>query len=400
MKQSLYWRCLIAFFIFLWVVYVPKNGISSDIPDEIHRGKSQEKRGSITFIMGEDKTPVNRFYTKAAYYYRHDETDQTEFVETSLRSLTGVRDYLEENPPANGSPWGVINIVAHGNEWSGLGIPIFPGGERTTKDSLTAAIESGNFPPLNNDVIDAESEIRIQGCALGLNRAFLALIGKVFGGEDLQRPIVRSCRYFISYQTTESNGQISYCAQYLTDFWYAFYRSGYRPCDICLARRLRQRYPDADMNWREALKRTQPRYAGDIFHYTFDLPVKWIAIYPDKESCPDIRKKKDQQNWLNTQAELQLYINDVGIPIDYFEWRIRNIKYKCDDGTLKPAIKATGKCTILCVLKALTESDSTNSAHRRPLRPSITDTMYYTSVIPTEATELPFAENLECPTKP
>ncbi len=369
----------IVLFAFLCAVSAPKREICNDRADSISHGENpypvvEQKRDSITFIMGNSE---NGFYANAAYYYRHNKTDRTEYVETSLRTLIEVRDYLKNNPPAGGKKWGVINIVVHGNEWTGLGIPVFPGGERATRESLAAAVESGAFCPPDQGVVDSKTEIRIHGCALGRDHTLLKLISRAFGGNEeyLQVPVVRSCRYFISYETTENNGEITHCHEYLTDFWYAFYRAGCRPGDIRLADQLRHRYPDADINWRDALKRTLPRYVGDNFHLTFNLPFKWTVIYPDAKSRPDIREKKYGQKWLNSQIEFRQYVDSLNIPADYFEWTIQKVRYKCDDGTFKPAIEAIGRCTILCVLKTLTEPES----NRIPLRPLITDTKYYGS---------------------
>ena len=49
------------------------------------------------------------------------------------------------------------------------------------------------------------------------------------------------------------------------------------------------------------------------------------------------------------------------------------------DGTLKPAIRASGKCTVLCVLKAITEPDPLNPNRARSLMPSFSDPLYFGS---------------------
>lgn len=345
-----------------------------------------QERESVTFIMGEDSDLENPFYSKATNYYRYSQTDRTEYVVTSCHSLLKVSDYLKNNPPSNNDPWGVINIVAHSNEWSGLGVPIIPCGSRTTTESIMAAIESGKFLPLSNNIVDAQTEIRIHGCALGRDQELLTMISKAFGGHDAdsQRPVVRSCRYFLFYEITQHKGQVIDCKQYMSDFWYAFYRTGYRPGDIRLSNQLHQRYPNVDMDWRDALTRTKPRWLGDSFHYTFKVPIKWVVTYPDPDYRPDLTRENDQQIWINEQAELQEYLHNFGIPIDCFEWRFKNIDYTYDDGTKEAAIEAAGNCAVLCVLKVLTVPDSNNPANRQPLYPLITDNAYYRTEIPVE----------------
>jgi len=379
--RKLVWLVIIIAFIaaILALRDLPINGNR----DDLNFVRSQE-RESIAFIMGEDSNPENLFYAKATDYYRYSQTDRTEYVITSCRSLVEVRNYLKNNPPSNNHPWGVINIVAHSNEWSGLGVPIIPGGKRTTTESLMAAIESGRFLALANNIVDAQTEIRIHGCALGRDQELLTTVSKAFGGDDidLQRPVVRSCRYFLFYETTRHKGQLVGCKQYMSDFWYAFYRTGYRPGDIRLSNQLRQRYPEVDMDWRDALTRTKPRWLGDSFHYTFRVPIKWIVTYPDPDSRPDLTKKGDQQAWINEQTELQQYLDDFGIPIDCFRWRFKNIDYTYDDGPKEAAIRAVGNCTVLCVLKVLTVPDLNDPTNRQPLSPSVTDNVYYEAEIP------------------
>jgi hypothetical protein len=155
------------------------------------------------------------------------------------------------------------------------------------------------------------------------------MIGKAFsgGGQNLQCPMVRSSEYFLLYETIWHKGQIVDCKRYISDFWYAFYSPDSRPGDIQLANQLRQRYPNVDIDWCDALTRTKPRWLGDSFHYTFKLPIKWVVTYPDSSSRPNLIKKEDQESWINEQVELQKYLNSFGIPIDCFKWRFKNIDY-------------------------------------------------------------------------
>lgn len=70
-------------------------------------------------------------------------------------------------PP--GKPWGTINLVADGNAWTGMDLPILPGdSSRTSAATLLAAQAAGQLPPLPDRVLDARTEIRLHGCALGL----------------------------------------------------------------------------------------------------------------------------------------------------------------------------------------------------------------------------------------
>jgi hypothetical protein len=341
------------------------------------------QRESITFIMGEDKDTDNPYYTEALNYYRHNPEAETDYIITSCRSLVAVRNYLEQYPPENGQAWGLVNIILHSNEWSGLGVPVQTGERRASVNSLKRAVSNGDFACLENEIVDAQTEIVLHGCALGKNREMLETVSMAFGGihpKD-QRPIVRSSRFFVFYESLKHNGIPQECNRYLAQSWYAFYKLGYRPGDIRLSRQLQERYPDANINWRDALSRTSPRYAGEAYHYTFNVPIIWTVTYADESERPDLNSKAAQEAWLSSQDELQEAIQNFGIPKDKFNWVFRNIDYTFEDGVTEPAIKAVGYSTILCVLKTLTKEEHCGE-QAIALIPDLQDEKYYTSVQP------------------
>ena len=51
-------------------------------------------REGVTFILGQDRTPDNRFYQAATDYYLTDSGARTAHIERNLRCLADVRDYL------------------------------------------------------------------------------------------------------------------------------------------------------------------------------------------------------------------------------------------------------------------------------------------------------------------
>jgi hypothetical protein len=130
-----------------------------------------------------------------------------------------------------------------------------------------------------------------------------------------------------------------------------FYPTGYRPGDIRLARRFRKRYPDMEINWRDALKRSNPRYPGDLFHHEFIIPVKWIFFYENKTERPVLENEKARETFLKSQNEFMSALGELNIPFKYFQWKTKPIRYRSKDGSLKPAVKATGRSTILCTLQ-------------------------------------------------
>jgi hypothetical protein len=373
--------------VFLAVFFSQKSFTDScqDIPlweesEETETTIENGPRESITFILGEDGDDPNQYYTEAANYYRFSETGSTEHVITHCRSLLEVKDYLANYPPQNNQPWGTVNMVVHSNEWSDLGVSVVPGGERVSVATITAAIDSGSFVALPNQLMDNQTELIIYGCGLGRNLQMLRAISIAFGSNDIdqQRPIVRSSRYFVFYESMKhSNGKPYNCKRYMADYWYAFYRRHHRPKDSRIARQLQQRYPNSEMDWSDVLTRTQPRYLGDDFHYTFNIPLAWYVTYPTKAERPQLETKEEEKAWLANQPELHEAVKEFGFNMDNFRWTFQNVNYEFEDGTSEPAVKAVGVCTILCVLKPFTQPDPGNPNFQIPIEPLLTDSQFY-----------------------
>ena len=263
-----------------------------------------------------------------------------------------VQEYLVSFPPSNHRPWGLINLVSHGNQWIGLSVRLIPDGKRTSENSIRKAKKEGLFLPLPDSIIDNHSNIYVHGCAIGKNTELLGSIAKLFAAES-HKPKVRASRlfeYFTSNQTYM--GRIS-SHRYLSRVWYAYYKKGYRPGDIRLSRQLKQRYPKTRILWRDVLTRETPRWESDSYHYTFDVPVKWITLYPNCDAIPDISNVEKQQLWISEQPELMEAISKTEIPLDKFSWQFKKIRYPLEDGTLVPGIRVRGYCTVLCVLQPL-----------------------------------------------
>jgi len=333
------------------------------------------KRPNVTFIMGEDNGKQNFYYTEAESYYRLNEAQEDGALVTHCRSLEEVQQYLVEHQSKKGQPWGRINMVLHSNEWSGLGVPLYAQGPRATASSIVAAIEEEELLPLSPTIVDEETELILYGCGLGRNEMALEAIAYVFGVPG-HEPIVRSTRYFVYYESQRYQGRPVSSQKYLADYWYAFYKTGYRPGDIKLSRQLKERYAHENVDWRDALTRTEPRWLGDTYHHTFRVPIVWWVTYPDEKERPDLSTPAAQEEWLAKQDELQDVIADYNIPEAYFNWTFRATTYESADGTKEPAIKAIGFSTILCVLQALTipvEGDNGAMA----LEPAVTDTLYF-----------------------
>ncbi len=161
-----------------------------------------DNRPSVTFILGEDETVDNQYYTSAEQFFKNSQQYKTDQVITHLNSIAAVKEFLQKS---EGSPWGVINIVTHSSLWSGLT------GRLNNDDSdfdvfaLSQAINADDFTPLDDDVIDTNTEMRLLGCSLGKHHQLLKTLSIYFGGRDVNRPIIKSPQDFVYFDSNEQD---------------------------------------------------------------------------------------------------------------------------------------------------------------------------------------------------
>ena len=363
LKSFLALTALVAVFALLFAVGIMNKSVGEQgslKPVQNNAGPAPSQRESITFILGEDKGSENPYYTEALNYYRLSDKERTEYIVDTARSLLSVRNYLEENSPRNGQPWGLVNLVVHGNQWIGLSAPVVPGGMRTSVSSLQDAMAARTFLPLGQEVVDPRTEIVINGCGVGNNEELLETIRIAFGGQkELDAlPGVSSTKYFTFYESSYYKGIPTNSTKYFADYWYTFYAGGVRPNDKQLVRQLEQQFPDADVTWEQALKREEANSGNEAYHTTFRVPVLWTVTYPSVVERPALETRSEQQAWLEGQPELLTNIQQLGIPLHHFQWDFWPVDYEFEDGTVEPAIKAVGWCTVLCVLKRVKDKNA------------------------------------------
>lgn len=323
-------------------------------------------RENITFILGEDREADNPYYDEATNYYRYNEKGKTEHVITSCRSLLEVRNYLAKNAPSNNQPWGLVNLVSHGNQWLGLSVRVVPEGKRSTPENIMESIDNSTFKPLPSYILDEESILYVHGCGIGNNPEILKSIGKAFGGKDTL-PKVQASVLFEYYSSIKYNEVVIESQRYFAKVWHTNYKKGYRPENTVLSRRLKQEYPESTIDWQDALSREQPRWDGDIYHYTFEIPVKWVFPYPDKDSLPDLSSHPKQLEWIRYQDEIMETLKKIEIPEEKFNWWFRNVYVANEDGSRSPAIWLKGYSTILCVIQPVIEDENDNNIYMASL---------------------------------
>jgi hypothetical protein len=348
-------------------------------------------REGVTFIMGEDRSSDNRFYQAATDYYTTDDSARTEHLERNLRCLADVRDYLENHRPAGG-PWGVVNIVAHSYEWGGLSVPVREGQGRADLTALRLAIASGDIEPLADSVVDCRTDFRIQGCALGRDTALLRLVSVAFGGSDLERPKVGSSRYFVYYESQREGGLVHSAGQFFAEYWYVVYPKGRRPGNAELARRFAERYPADTIEWRSALGRSGPRWAGDAWYRMLSLPATWVTVYPESVALPRVTTAAARREWLEAQVELGQRLKGIGLGLDDFVWTARDTSV-VDSGTVKPAILAVGRSTIACIERDVVMPDTLPGPLRR-IYGSATRPLFWQEDVPARPPAQPLGFNV------
>ena len=306
------------------------------------------ERESVTFILGSDRTIHNPYYEKAASYYRNNVNNRTERVVTHCTSLFEVQEYLTNNRTKNGLPWGHINLVSHGNQYLGLSMKITPDGKRTTAERLHKSLEEGSLIEIPTYAISNSTKIELHGCGIGKDEELVSEISKAFSNDTVSPQVIAN-EYFEYYVTDFFNEEK--IIRFNAEYWFIRYKMGYRPNDRLVIRRLNNLYPDDSINWKEALSKTSASEPGEVFHYTFDIPVKWVFRYDSKDSVPILNSKKSRLKWASENKRIMSDLEKLEIQPEEINWWMRNIYVKNPDGSKTPALWVKGYCTILCVLR-------------------------------------------------
>jgi hypothetical protein len=303
-------------------------------------------RESIAFILGEDAPGAAPMYRLATGFFRTDPLERSDQVITEVRSLRGVRDHLLAHAPANGQPWGVIDLVVHGSAEGLLDLPPAPGADLTTRKTLRDALATGALPPLPPAVADPLTEIRVHSCSLGKAPDFLGLLSQAFGGA----PKVRASRYYTAFEEP-SPGCFT---RFLCDSWDLALDRGPRPAAGILAERFRRKHPGAGID-AGALERGASRWPGDTFSYELPVTFTWTVVYAEAEQVPFLFSQRLFEVWLRNQAPLVLRLNSLGFGVEQMGWtRLRTTHP--EGGLELPALKIMGEGRRVLVLRGLTGS--------------------------------------------
>jgi hypothetical protein len=329
-------------------------------------------RSAITFILGTDENPRNPYYSLADAYYRLSDSEKTEIVIDTIYSLSGVLDYLAANRPRNGRPWGLINLVSHGNEFIDLSVTVTRYGPRVSEASIDQAIRDTLLRPLDSSIVDSRTLISLHGCAVGKNTGLLRQLGVAFGGSHPVR--VHASKLFEYYGNISNSDNPKFIRHYYARAWYAYYHPDSTVTDEQFATVLRSRYPRESVRWEEAVSRYHPSNPSEEYNMRFIIPVVWQDFFEKREDLPDLRTKLRQDEWLRGKPEFQALMDKTGIPREYFQLKYYNASFTSDSGKVY-AIRAKARAGVVCVVKPVLSADTTS---RYPAYiPAANDTAFF-----------------------
>jgi hypothetical protein len=352
-------------------VPVPRDTVPQEevfLPDTL-------PRTSITFVLGKDNSDFNQYYTLANYYYRLNPQDKTEIVIDSMTSMLEVYNYLKDNRPKNDRPYGLINLVSHGNQFVDLKARVYPDGSRASTATLDKAIQDSLFLPLSTDIIDSLSVIYLHGCAIGNNKKLINKLGETFGREH-NGVKVKASKYFEYYAYLAKNKNPSSIRHYFAKTWYGFYNPDHKPDDQGFADRLAAAYPDEDVNWMEGVQRCFQGNPSELYHFSFLVPLKWEEVFTDEAEVPLVNTKKRRSDWLENNREFSQLIAETGVPLEYFQMRYYKPKYKRDGKDLY-GLRVTARSGVLSLIQPLLSDDEEERTRFVPYQPDEEDTVFF-----------------------
>ena len=276
----------------------------------------------VSFILGEDQSTSSSYYELASTYFSTDTLESTPLIIKNCKSLSDIRAFLVQNTPANGA-WKRINLVVHGNEWTGINLPITTDGERCTHKSLEAAFQHKQIKALPDDIINQHTQVIIWGCNVGKDHDFLKSMSKVLGGKDAQRPWVYAAPYFNFFK--QDGNQYS---RHLVESRFIAMPAGQFAGNIKIAEQFAQKYPRANIDWETALTRLHPDDSNQAYTHYYVIPVEWTALYPSEKERPSLTTETDYLQWVKEQGGLSELLEEMQIDANAFRWEAKESNIK------------------------------------------------------------------------
>ena len=291
---------------------------------------------SYCFILGEDKGE-HQFYTLAEEYFNTDSVKSCNKIIKHIRSFEDLNHFL--NSQTLTTPIDRIEIVVHGNVWSGLSASIIDGGERAYPKELLKATLKGEIPVLNHNVVDSNTVINVWGCGIGTNPLLQIGVKNCFKTMTGQQPKVNLSKKFVVFKRVSNTVRLVQAS-----YWPYFFKKGYRPSEQTIAKELAKQYPDKNLD--DAFNAENKSHQVE----EFSILIKWKVRYATKAERPDLTTTDSQLQWIKSQPKLMQKIIDLSIPIDQYKWVVQKVLEYKEDGSFVPFVQAIGMSRVLCVL--------------------------------------------------
>lgn len=330
-------------------------------------------RRSVTFILGHDNSVYNRYYEMAGHYYRINADDRTDVVVDNLTSLSQVMDWLRAHPDTvNHRPYGLINLVSHGNEFVDLQMSVTPRGPRTSPETLRQALGQRLVVSPDSTLVDSLTVVFLHGCAVGQNQALLDMLAEAFGG----RVTVMASKLFEYYAYLSRNRNPQSLRHYYARTWYAFHHPDSAVDNSQLVQQLKRRYPADKVRWEEGLRRRFQDNPAQIYHFSFIVPCTYEYFYASGESMPSFNSRRKRQQWVEQNEEFRQLLAKSHVPESYFQIRFYRQVGMNDDGQSLQGLKVKARAGVICLIQPLVYTDSTGCAYA-PQRPVHSDTAIF-----------------------
>jgi len=326
------------------------------MPDTAVPVPEPEPRASITFILGEDRSHYNQYYTLANHYYRLNSAERTDAVVTGLTSLKQVLQYLQKHPPADGRPYGTINLVSHGNQFVDLAMTIRPGGDRTSAATLSEALAKKQIIPPDSTLVDSLTTVFLHGCAVGHNQALLDQLALAFGGNH--GVTIKASKLFEYYAYLSTNQNPQSIRHYYARVWYAFYHPDSLMDENDYVRQLNQRYPNDRVRWRSGLRRRFQEQPSDLYHYSFHVTCTWDDVYGSPKEMPSVNSRSRRQQWVQDHPDFRGLMVQSQVPEEYFQVKFFRRTYELPGDSVAFGLHVRAKAGVVCLIQPLTLPDT------------------------------------------
>jgi hypothetical protein len=331
------------------------------------------QRETITFVFGPDDDAEHPLIALARAYYRDDPLERTDRVIADLGCLLDALNYLQSQPPANGQPWGIVNIVAHGNDVGIFSAPLLRGEDAISPERLSQAIRDKLLSPLPLTILDEQSEIRLIGCGLGRNTQLLRLMSQVLGRRPGRRPLVSSSLFYTSFGSL--SGHVFRC---LARACSVPMRTSEHVDDPQVNRRVRSCAREIGTDVQAVSRRTRPRFIGDSYRHVAEGSFCWMAVFPTPTAPPRMETAYQRDRWLSGDLDFHRYLAINRIPWEPDQWTATPSTTAGRNRADSPSITVRGRVKKLFLVKPLAQEDPSGAIV--PLSPSWRDTRYYTTV--------------------